>query len=78
MYKKFDMFPSNHIEITPDDSDTLFQEMLIYCGSDGDVAAVDTHGRVVVYTVSAGDILPILAVRINATDTTVTQIVGLY
>lgn len=78
MYNRFQQFPHNHYVITPDDTNTLSREMLIYAGTDGDIAAVDKFDRVVVYTVTAGSVLPILAKRVNATGTTVTQVIGLY
>lgn len=78
MYNRYNQFPGNHYEITPSDTDTLSREMLIYAGSDGDISISDTHMRVVVYTVTAGTILPVLCRRVNETGTTVTQVIGLY
>lgn len=74
----FAEFPRNHVTITKDDSADLSREMLIYCGSDGDIAVQDSNGVAITYTVTAGSILPIIVKRVLATETDVTQIIGLY
>ena len=51
----------------------------LYVGSDGDVAVVFLAGGAVVFkAVKAGTVLPVRAIRVNATDTNATDIVGLF
>lgn len=78
MFNRFESFPKNHSAITTSDSVNLSREMLIYAGSAGVLAIVDWKDTVINYTVEAGAIIPILAKRVNATNTTVSPVVGLY
>lgn len=78
MFNRFAEFPRNHEVITPSDSVDLPREMLVYAGSNGNVAVRDYVGRNITYTVTAGSVLPIMATRILATGTTATPLVGLY
>lgn len=71
-------FPRNHETITKSDTVNLSRPMLVMAGSDGTVSLVDHKDTVIVYTVTAGTILPILAKRVNSTNTTVTSLIGLY
>lgn len=51
----------------------------LYCGSSGNLVVIMQNGGSVTFAgVFAGEILPIKAIRVNATDTTVTGIVALY
>jgi len=51
----------------------------IYVGGAGNIAAVMSDGTVVTFTaVPVGTILPIQAVRVNATNTTATLMLALY
>lgn len=51
----------------------------IYVGGDGDVVAVNQFGTAVTFVaVPAGTILPIRAIRVNSTNTSATDMVGLY
>jgi len=78
MFQPRNSFASNHVTITPDDDHDLDTGMVIYCGSDGDIAVEDKDGVAVIYTVTAGDILPVVVHRVLEAGTTVTQIIGLY
>lgn len=65
--------------IIPHDS-TDFDEYTraIYVGGIGDVVVVMASGSVVEFTgVPAGAILPVRAIRVNDTNTTATDLVGL-
>lgn len=79
-WNRFSQFPRNHVPVVQSDTVPLVREMLIMALADGNIAAVDAYDRVVVYTVTAGTILPIVAKRINDTNTTLTnaQLIGLY
>lgn len=78
LYNRFEQFPRNHQIITPSDSVNLSREMLILAGSAGNIAVVDHYDVVVTYTVTAGTVIPIVAKRINATNTTVSPVIGLF
>lgn len=51
----------------------------LYVGGTGDVAAVLASGDVAIFkAVPAGTLLPIMVVRVNATNTTATNMLALY
>lgn len=77
-FSPLNFFPKTHRTLTASDTVDFTDLYNIYCGTAGNVAAVDYHGTVVTYAVQAGDILPIPCKRVNATGTTVTQLIGLY
>ncbi|AYD02207.1 hypothetical protein [Neorhizobium sp. NCHU2750] len=66
--------------VTPHASNDLgFVSRAIYVGGAGDIAAVDVSGNVVVFkAVPAGTLLPIRVARINAVNTTATNLVALW
>lgn len=61
---------SRHRAITPSDSVNLPEPVYIYCLTAGTCQVVDDDGVVVGYPMTAGQLLPILAKRVNATSTT--------
>lgn len=65
--------------ITPSDTvNFASRARAIYVGTTGNVAAVFAGGTVALFTaVAAGSLLPIEVIRINATGTTASNIVGL-
>ena len=66
--------------VTPSDSTDLPQvTRAIYCGGTGDISVVMRSGETVTFSaVQAGTVLPIEAVRVRATGTTASNLVGLY
>ena len=70
-WNKDGYFPLNQLVVTPSDSVNFPDERPVYCNAAGNVACVDKNGTVVVYTVTAGQFLPVQAMRVNATNTTV-------
>lgn len=51
----------------------------VYVGGAGNIVAVDKDGNAVTFNgATAGSILPIRVMRINATNTTATNLVALY
>jgi hypothetical protein len=66
--------------ITPHDStDFAYNVRGIYVGTAGNVVAVTEAGTAVTFTaVPVGSILPIRAKRVNSTNTTASNLVGLY
>lgn len=65
--------------VTPHNTDDLeFLARGLYVGGAGNLVAVREDGTAVTFTgVPAGTILPIVAKRVNATNTTATAIVAL-
>lgn len=70
----------NQFAITPSDTvDMAFVARGIYVGVTGDIAIVTKDDSVVTYkNCVQGSILPVRAKRINATNTTATDLVGLH
>ena len=73
--KKF--FPKRHFTITPSDTvdiaefgKTSEKAGVVYCAVDGTAQVVDMYGDALEYVLVAGDIIPVLVRRINATGTT--------
>lgn len=61
---QFTVVPSNT-------EDFAFFARSLKCNAAGDVAVVDIDGTVAVYTVRAGEEIPVACKRVNATGTTV-------
>lgn len=69
------------IAITPDDDNDLAEGACrsIYVGGDGNIKLDTAKGQTVtVVGLVAGDLLPIMAKRVHATDTTATNLLALY
>jgi hypothetical protein len=66
--------------VTPSDTKGLDQAAVIYVGGAGNVACLPEGNTAAVTFVglSAGDILPVSVVRVNATNTTATSLVALW
>lgn len=77
-FNRFKHFCRGHETLTPHNSNNFQREFIIFCGGAGTISAVDTYDNAITYTVAAGDILPVLCKRVNATGTTVTPVIGLY
>lgn len=68
----FAITPSNSTDFTTD-------TRAIYVGTAGNIAIVTAAGDVVTLSnVPAGTILPIRATRVNSTNTTASNLVGMY
>jgi hypothetical protein len=78
LYNRFEQFPRRHETITKSDVTNLPREMLVMAGSDGTLTIVDHWDNAITYTVTAGTIIPIIAKRVNATNSTVSPVIGLY
>lgn len=73
-------FAARHRSVTLSDTVDLPQEMVIYCNAAGDVSIVDHDGVAMTYTVVAGQIIPVVARRVNLAGTTVAAntLIGLW
>lgn len=67
--------------ITPGDTTgsnfSPFEARSIYCGGAGTVTVVTPAGSVVAWTVQAGTYINCRAIRVNATGTTATGLIGI-
>ena len=73
-YEGFSITPSDD---SADDFDIYTRG--IYIGVDGDVVVVTSSGTALTFKgLLAGTILPVRAKRINSTNTTATDLIGLY
>ena len=62
-----------------DTTDFTFYVRGIYVGGAGDVVVVNMDGTTATFSsVPAGTVLPVKARRVNSTNTTATNMVGLY
>lgn len=70
----------NAFAITPSDSvDFTYVSRGIYVGGSGNIAVVLLDGSIITFVGAvAGTILPLRATRINLTNTTATNLVGMY
>lgn len=70
----------NAFAITPSDStDFAYVTRGIYVGGAGNIAAVMKDGSVVTFSgAAAGTVLPLRVSRVNSTNTTATNLVGMY
>lgn len=69
----------DYFAITKSDSVNLtFKTRSIYVGTGGDLVAVREDGSTVTFkNCAAGTIIPIVAIRVNATNSTASDLVGL-
>lgn len=70
-WQKDAYYPQNQLAVVFDDAVNMPEMRPVYCSAAGNVSATDKNGTTVVYAVLAGQFLPIMPVRINATGTTV-------
>lgn len=71
-------FPDQHVVITPSDTVDFHRPLLVVAGSGGNISVVDKTGVAITYTMLAGQTVPVIAKRVNATGTTVTPLIGLF
>ena len=77
-YSTVASFPRRHITLTPSDTVNFKQRMVVMAGGIGNIVAIDEDGTAITYAVVVGDILPLICMRVNATNTTATPLIGLY
>lgn len=70
----------NGFAVTPSDSvDCSFVTRALWVGTGGDISILTRGGSTVVLkNAASGSLIPIRAVRVNLTNTTATDLVGLY
>lgn len=79
LYNRFQEMPRNHFAITKSDTaDLPYKGCMVYAGSNGTIACHDMNGVAVTYTLTAGQMVPVLVQRVLSTGTSVTSIIGVY
>jgi len=70
----------DYAAVTTSDTTNLFKNAVgIYVGVAGDVVCVTPAGTAITFkNAAAGTILPVMTKRVNATNTTATNLVALY
>jgi len=75
----FPMYPGGAAAITPSDTDNLHKPSVVYVGATGAVRVLTAQGDDVVFLgVPTGAVVPVQVVRVFATNTTATSLVGIY
>lgn len=65
------------LQITPSDVSNLSQAVRgVYCGTAGTVRITTPRGTILDFTVPAGGYIPFWTIKVAATGTTVTNLVG--
>lgn len=75
----FPMYPGGAVSITPSNTVNLANPSVVYVGGTGNVRVLTAQGDDVTFVnVPAGAVLPVQAIRVYATSTTATSLVGIY
>jgi len=75
----FPMYPGGAVAITPSNTVNLANPAVIYAGVAGDVRVLTAQGDDVTFVgVLAGTVIPVQVIRVFATSTTATSLVGIY
>lgn len=82
------IYPPRSIAVTPHDTNFLLdhagaaQPMALFVGVAGNVAVIPSGNpigaAVVIYTVPAGGLIPVMCSRVRATSTTASGIIGVW
>ncbi len=73
-------YPRNHFAITPSNSTKFNFPTTVYVGTTGNVAVYDWYsGTLLTYVaVPAGSTLPVQVERVMSTNTTASDLIGIY
>ena len=75
----FPMYPGGAVTITPSNTVNLANPSVVYVGSTGNVRVLTAQGDDVTFVnVPAGAVIPVQVIRVYATNTTATNLVGIY
>lgn len=75
----FPMYPGGAVTITPSNTVNLANPSVVYVGSTGNVRVLTAQGDDVTFVnVPAGAVMPVQVIRVYATNTTATNLVGIY
>ena len=75
----FPMYPGGAAAITPSNTVNLANPTVVYIGTTGNIRVLTAQGDDVTFNnVPAGAVLPVQVIRVFATNTTATNLVGIY
>jgi hypothetical protein len=75
----FPMYPGGAVAITPSNTVNLANPSVIYIGVSGNIRVLTAQGDDVTFNaVLAGTVLPVQVIRVWATNTTATNLIGIY
>jgi hypothetical protein len=75
----FPMYPGDAAAITPSDTINLVNPSIIFVGGGGNVRVLTAQGSDVTFTgVLTGSVLPVQVLRVYSTNTTATNMVGIF
>lgn len=75
----FPMYPGGAAAITPSNTVNLANPSVVYVGGTGNVRVLTAQGDDVTFVnVPGGVALPVQVIRVYATNTTATNLVGIY
>lgn len=75
----FPMYPGGAAAITPSNTVNLANPSVVYIGTTGNIRVLTAQGDDVTFNnVPAGAVLPVQVIRVFATNTTATNLVGIY
>lgn len=74
----FPMYPGGAFAITPSDTVNLSDPAVIYVGGTGNVRVMTAQGDTVTFVgLPVGSIVPVQVIRVYATSTTATNLIGI-
>ena len=75
----FPQYPAGAFAITTSDSVNLRNVAVVYVGVSGNIQVTTANGDIVTFSnLNAGSVLPVQVLRVWATNTTATNLVGIY
>lgn len=75
----FPMYPGSAFSITPSNSANLANVSVVYVGGAGNVRVTTAQGDDVTFSgLLAGAIIPVQVLKVWATSTTATSLIGIY
>lgn len=75
----FPMYPGSAAAITPSNTVNLTNPSVVYVGGTGNVRVLTAQGDDVTFVnVPAGAVLPVQVLRVYSTNTTATNMLGIY
>lgn len=77
LWNRYNKYAKNHKLIEPDDDVDMSTPCIVVAQTDGVVSLVDYNGNELEWNVIAGQTIPVVARRINATGTTA-DLIGIF
>lgn len=78
IWNRNEKWPDRHETLTPSNTVNFANPVVVISNGTGTVVVVDRDDVAISYNVTPGQIIPVLAKRVNATGTTATPLIGVY